>query len=144
MMEQAVLEAKKAFAQGEVPVGAVLIGPDGGILSRAYNQTIARHDPTAHAEILTIREACLGRRNYRLTGTCLVVTIEPCIMCVGAALNARIERIVFGACDPKGGAVVTLFNLASDSRLNHRIQIISGVMEDECRGLMQDFFRARR
>lgn len=144
LMEEALKEAAAAQEEDEVPVGAVLAGPDGEIIARAHNRTIAMKDPTAHAEILALRDACKRVGNYRLTGTCLVVTVEPCIMCMGAALHARIQRLVFGTADPKAGAVVSLFRLASDNRLNHRIEVLSGPREEECRLLMQDFFKARR
>ncbi|MBK5102601.1 MAG: nucleoside deaminase, partial [Desulfobacteraceae bacterium] len=128
----------------EVPVGAVLASPEGQIVAKAYNQPITLGDPTAHAEILAIRKAGLFFQNYRLNDTTLVVTLEPCLMCMGAAINARIARLVFGTVDPKAGAAVSLYNLAEDKRLNHRIEVISGIMEEECRSLIQDFFRVRR
>jgi tRNA(adenine34) deaminase len=143
-MEIALGEGKEAFAQGEVPVGAVLVGPDGGILARAHNLTVSRNDPTAHAEILALRKAGVSRGNYRIGGTTLVVTVEPCPMCMGAALNARIDRLVFGAWDEKWGAAGSLYNLAADERLNHRIEVVAGVMERECRDLMRAFFHLRR
>ncbi|HBF43792.1 MAG TPA: tRNA-specific adenosine deaminase [Desulfobacteraceae bacterium] len=143
-MRQALGEAKTAFSKGEVPVGAVLAGPDGRFVSKAYNQSIALQDPTAHAEILALRKAALLFRNYRLNGCLLVVTIEPCLMCMGAAINARVAHLVFGAADTKAGAAGSLYNLGSDSRLNHKIEVTSGIMKDECRALMQAFFRIRR
>ena len=144
LMKEALKEAEKGLTRGEVPVGAVLAGPDGQIVAKAHNQPIALNDPTAHAEILVLRKAGLVLRNYRLNNTILVVTVEPCVMCMAAAINARIARLVFGADDPKGGAAGSLYNLASDNRLNHRIEITSGIMEKECRTLMQEFFRIRR
>jgi len=144
LMKQALSEAEKGSSMGEVPVGAVLASPEGQIVAKAYNQPIALGDPTAHAEILAIRNAGLFFRNYRLNNTTLVVTLEPCLMCMGAAINARIARLVFGTVDPKAGAAVSLYNLAEDKRLNHRIEVISGIMEEECRSLIQDFFRVRR
>jgi tRNA(adenine34) deaminase len=144
LMREALLEAEKAFREGEVPVGAVLSDEDGKILARAHNMPISLCDPTAHAEILVLRTAASHLGNYRLTKSTLVVTIEPCLMCMGAALNARIGRLVFGAPDPKSGAAGSLYRLGDDSRLNHRIEVLSGVMESECTGLMQAFFRARR
>ncbi|MFC1819825.1 tRNA adenosine(34) deaminase TadA [Thermodesulfobacteriota bacterium] len=144
LMKQALMEAKKGFERGEVPIGAVLVGLDGEIVAKAHNQPISLRDPTAHAEILTLRKAGVSYKNYRLKDTTLVVTMEPCIMCMGAALNARISRLVFGASDPKSGAAGSLFNLAKDNRLNHRIEVISGIMEEECGGLLQGFFRLRR
>jgi len=143
-MKEALKEAEKGLTRGEVPVGAVLAGSDGQIVAKAHNQPIALNDPTAHAEILALRKAGLVLRNYRLNNTILVVTVEPCLMCMAAAINARIARLVFGADDPKGGAAGSLYNLASDNRLNHRIEITSGIMEKECRTLMQEFFRIRR
>jgi tRNA(adenine34) deaminase len=144
LMERALEEAEKGFAEGEVPVGAVLAGPDGRIVAKAHNQPIALNDPTAHAEILVLREAGALYKNYRINGAILVVTIEPCLMCMGAAFNARISRLVFGAHDPKWGAARSLYDLAADDRLNHRIEVVSGIMEKECGKLMQDFFRVRR
>jgi len=144
LMKQALSEAEKGSSMGEVPVGAVLASPEGQIVAKAYNQPIALGDPTAHAEILAIRKAGLFFRNYRLNNTTLVVTLEPCLMCMGAAINARIARLVFGTVDPKAGAAVSLYNLAEDKRLNHRIEVVSGIMEEECRSVIQDFFRVRR
>jgi tRNA(adenine34) deaminase len=144
LMKEALKEAEKGLIKGEVPVGAVLAGSDGRIVAKAHNQPIALNDPTAHAEILALRKAGLVLRNYRLNNTILVVTVEPCLMCMAAAINARIPRLAFGADDPKGGAAGSLYNLASDNRLNHRIEINSGIMEKECRTLMQEFFRIRR
>ncbi len=144
LMKQALSEAEKGSSMGEVPVGAVVASPEGQIVAKAYNQPIALGDPTAHAEILAIRKAGLFFRNYRLNNTTLVVTLEPCLMCMGAAINARIARLVFGTVDPKAGAAVSLYNLAEDKRLNHRIEVVSGIMEEECRSLIQDFFRVRR
>ena len=143
-MSLALNEANEGLSKGEVPVGAVLVTQQGDIVARAHNQPIALNDPTAHAEILVMRKAGKALGNYRLTDTILVVTIEPCLMCMGAALNARISRLVFGAFDPKSGAAGSLYNLATDNRLNHRIEVISGIMEKECSRLLQDFFRVRR
>ena len=144
LMKQALSEAEKGSFMGEVPVGSVLASSEGQIVAKAYNQPIALGDPTAHAEILAIRKAGLFFRNYRLNNTTLVVTLEPCLMCMGAAINARIARLVFGTVDAKAGAAVSLYNLAEDKRLNHRIEVVSGIMEEECRSLIQDFFRVRR
>lgn len=143
-MRQALREAEKGFSKGEVPVGAVLLSPDGQIVAKAHNQSIALKDPTAHAEILAMRNAGLSYQNYRLNNSILVVTVEPCLMCMGAAINARISGLVFGAHDPKGGAAGSLYSFSEDRRLNHRIKVISGIMEQECRALMQDFFLVRR
>jgi len=144
LMKEALKEAEKGFLEGEVPVGAVTSGLKGNIVARTHNRPISLNDPTAHAEILAMRETGLSCRNYRLTNTILVVTVEPCLMCMGAVINARIPRLVFGAADPKAGAAGSLYDLSVDTRLNHRIRIESGIMEEECRGLMQDFFRLRR
>ena len=144
LMAQALLEAEKAYLKGEVPVGAVVADPEGRILSRAHNQPISLCDPTAHAEILAIRKACRIKGNYRLNRCLLVATIEPCLMCMGTAVHARVSMLAFGAHDMKGGAAGSLYDLSRDDRLNHRIEIVSGVMEDECRALMRRFFQARR
>jgi len=144
LMQQALSEAKKGFSEGEVPVGAVLATQEGELVARAHNQPIALNDPSAHAEILVMRKAGLALENYRLTSAILVVTIEPCLMCMGAALHARVAQVVFGAADPKAGAAGSVYNLATDERLNHRIEVTPGIMENECRMLMQDFFQARR
>jgi len=143
-MALALEEARKALAAGEVPVGAVLVGPDGELWGRGYNQPIKLADPTAHAEILALREAAAKVRNYRLPGTTLYVTIEPCLMCLGAIIQARVQRLVFGAPDPKAGACISLYQIPADPRLNHRLEVQGGVREAECRALMQEFFRERR
>jgi tRNA(adenine34) deaminase len=143
-MKLALSEAEKAGQIGEVPIGAVLVSEDGAILASNHNRTIRLADPTAHAEILVMRGAALRINNYRLLNTTLVVTVEPCIMCMGAIVHARISRVVFGANDPKWGAAGSLYNYAEDDRLNHRVEIVKGVCEPECRSLMQDFFRAKR
>jgi len=143
-MREALLEAQKAAAAGEVPVGAIVVSAEGDILSRAHNSPVGMSDPTAHAEILALREAARRTGNYRLTGCRLVVTIEPCPMCAGAAVAARVAKIIYGAADPKAGSVTTLYNIASDPRLNHRADIVSGVLADECSKLLSDFFRERR
>ena len=144
LMTQALAEAEEAFSKGEVPVGAVVAGPDGRILARAHNQPIALNDPTAHAEILALRRAGAACANYRLSGCTLVVTIEPCLMCMGAAIHARISRLVFGAADPKTGAAGSLYHLGKDERLNHRVAVTSGIMENACQDLLRQFFRIRR
>lgn len=144
LMGQALKEARKASSSGEVPVGAVIASLEGEIIASAHNQPIALNDPTAHGEILAIRKACLVCRNFRLNNTVLVVTIEPCAMCMGAVVNARVPRLVYGADDPKGGAAGSLYNLAKDGKLNHKVEVISGIRDEECRALMQDFFRIRR
>ena len=137
-------QAREGLAAGEVPVGAVLVDETGEVLVRAFNQPIGLHDPTAHAEILVLREGARLRRNYRLLGSSLYVTMEPCIMCLGAMLAARVRRLVFGAPDPKGGACVSLYRLPEDPRLNHLLEVTGGVREAECRALVQEFFQARR
>jgi tRNA(adenine34) deaminase len=143
-MGLALAQAWQGLAAGEVPVGAVLLDEAGEVLARAFNRSIALHDPTAHAEILAVREGARLRGNYRLPGFSLYVTIEPCIMCLGAMLAARLQRLVFGAPDPKGGACVSLYRLPEDNRFNHRLEVTGGVREGECRGLVQKFFQARR
>ena len=143
-MGQALAQAREALAAGEVPVGAALVGPAGEILAWAHNRPIGMNDPTAHAEVLALRQAGARLGNYRLPGLSLYVTIEPCIMCVGALLLARVRRVVFGAADPKGGACSSLYRIPQDPRLNHRLEVTGGVREEECRELLQDFFKARR
>ena len=143
-MKLALNQAKKAGQKSEVPIGSVLVSESGEILSLSHNQTISLADPTAHAEIITLRKAAQKILNYRLLSTTLYVTIEPCIMCMGAIVHARVSRVVFGAHDPKWGAAGSLYNFAHDARLNHRPEIISGICEDECRTLIQDFFREKR
>ncbi len=143
-MQAALLEARKAWEMDEVPVGAVIVAPAGDIIGRGCNQPIASHDPTAHAEIVAVRQAAAHCGNYRLPGCTMYVTIEPCLMCLGALLQARIRRLVFGAADPKGGACVSLYRLPEDERLNHQIEVVGGVAAAECRNLLQDFFRQRR
>jgi tRNA(adenine34) deaminase len=144
LMTQALEEAESASSEGEVPVGAVMAGSDGRILARGHNQPIALNDPTAHAEILALRRAGTAGGNYRLNGCTLVVTIEPCLMCMAAAMHARIARVVFGAFDPKAGAAGSLYDLSRDNRLNHRVEVVSGIMEEACQDLMRRFFRDRR
>ena len=144
LMRQALKEAEIAFLEGEVPVGALVSDPEGHIIARAHNQPISLSDPTAHAEIIAMRRAGLLTRNYRLVGTILVATVEPCLMCMGAAVNARISRLIFGTFDTKSGAAGSLYNIAEDDRLNHMIKIESGILEDECKSLMQRFFKLRR
>ncbi|MEO6465194.1 MAG: tRNA adenosine(34) deaminase TadA, partial [Pyrinomonadaceae bacterium] len=140
----ALVEAVSARDLGEVPIGAVIVDVDGKILAAASNRTITNSDPTAHAEILALRVAAKKVGNYRLTECTLYTTIEPCVMCAGALVNARIDRLVFGAHDERFGAVETIFRLCDSDQLNHRMEIVSGVLADECRELMQDFFIQRR
>jgi len=143
-MNPALEEAKKAGQKDEVPVGAVVVTEKGKILSSAHNQVIGLCDPTAHAEILAIREAASKVQNYRLLNTTLYVTVEPCIMCMGAIIHARISTVIFGAFDPKWGAAGSLYNFADDTRLNHLPEIIPDICENECKALIQDFFRSKR
>lgn len=143
-MYRAIHVAREAEKLGEVPVGAVLVDADGKILAAASNRTIKDTDPTAHAEILALRTAAIRVGNYRLTGTTMYTTIEPCAMCAGALINARVKRLVFGAHDERFGAAVTHFNVCDNPNLNHRMEISSGVLAEKCRGLMQQFFKARR
>lgn len=143
-MKEALQEATKGFEKGEVPVGAVIVDPDGVIVARAHNQPISLNDPCAHAEILALRQAGIFYRNYRLEGSTLVVTLEPCLMCIGAAMHARVSRVVFGTLDPKWGAAGSLYNVPEDLRLNHRLEVISGVLAEQCLKLMQAFFQMRR
>ena len=135
--------AKEAFHRGEVPIGAVLVR-DGRILAQSHNRREELKDATAHAEILVLREAGQLLGGWRLLGTTLYVTLEPCPMCAGALVQARISRLVYGARDPKGGAAVSLYNITSDSRLNHRLEVEGGILREKCSSLLQDFFKERR
>jgi tRNA(adenine34) deaminase len=143
-MAMALEEAQKAFEKGEVPVGAVLTNGGETLLARAHNLTVTAADPTAHAEVLALRHAAAALGNERLTGATLYVTLEPCCMCAGAAVWARIGRLVFGSADPKAGAAGSLYRIPDDKRLNHRMEIRAGILEEECREIMQRFFRERR
>jgi len=143
-MRQALLLARRAESAGEVPVGALLVRED-RVIGEGWNRPIGQHDPTAHAEIMALRDAAARQQNYRLPDTTLYVTLEPCPMCAGAIVHARVARVVFGAPDPKGGAAGSMFDLLpSDQRFNHRVMVTAGVMESECGDLLRDFFRARR
>ncbi len=142
-VREALDEARQGFLAGEVPVGAVVV-VDGAVVGRAHNAPIALNDPTAHAEVLALREAGQKAGNYRLTGATLYVTVEPCAMCCGAALQARIARLVYGAPDPKAGAVESLYRLLDDRRMNHRVAARGGVLAGECAALLQRFFEMRR
>ena len=142
-MAEALAEAGHAEAEGEVPVGAVLV-LDKKIIGRGHNRPIQLSDPSAHAEILALRDAAQACTNYRLPGTTLYVTVEPCLMCMGALVHARVQRVVFGCHDAKAGACGSLYDVANDARLNHQLVVTSGVREEECRTLLQDFFRQRR
>jgi len=144
LMQIALKEAKKGFLREEVPIGAVLATANGQVIAKAHNQTISLNDPTAHAEILVLRKGGKFFKNYRLNNTILVATVEPCLMCMGAAINARISKLIFGVQELKTGAAGSLYNLAGDPRLNHSIDVIPGIMANECRVLMRDFFRNRR
>ena len=142
-MRAALDLARRAQERGEVPVGAVVVLDD-AIVGEGFNQSIAAHDPTAHAEIVALRDAARRVRNYRLTGATLYVTIEPCQMCVGALVHARVGRVVFGAREPKTGALVSTVQALEIPTLNHRVEIVEGVLEAQCRDLVQAFFRERR
>ncbi|MDR3720489.1 MAG: tRNA adenosine(34) deaminase TadA [Candidatus Acidoferrales bacterium] len=142
-MLAALEEARAAAARGEVPVGAVLVAED-RVVARAGNRTIADCDPTAHAEIVTLREAAKSIGNYRLLGATLYVTIEPCAMCAGAMVQARIGRLVYGADDAKGGAVRSCFSILDHPQINHRVEVTSGMLAEEAAALLQSFFAARR
>jgi len=142
-MEAALSEARLALAAGEVPVGAVLVA-GGEIVARAFNQPISAHDPTAHAEVLVVREAARALGNYRLTDATVYVTVEPCLMCVGALVHARVREVVYGAAEPKTGALSSTLRALESPGLNHRFVVTAGVLEDECRSIIQDFFREKR
>ena len=143
LMRAALEQAALARDAGEVPIGAV-VSLDGAIVGRGFNQPIRASDPTAHAEIVALRDAALRAGNYRLTGALLYVTIEPCLMCVGALVHARIATLVYGAAEPKSGAVVSTARAGELPGLNHRFEVVPGVLEDECRAMVQAFFRDRR
>ncbi len=142
-MELALDLARQAGAADEVPVGAVIV-LDGEVVGRGFNQPVGRRDPTAHAEIIALRAAATRLDNYRLPGCTLYVTLEPCAMCVGAILHARIERVVFGARDPKTGAAGSVIDLFAESRLNHHATVVGGVLAEQCGSLLSSFFAARR
>jgi tRNA(adenine34) deaminase len=142
-MRAALEEARRGLAAGEVPVGAVVV-LDGRIVGRGFNHPIGSHDPTAHAEIAAMRDAALALGNYRLVGTTMYVTIEPCMMCVGAMVHARVSTLVFGAAEPKAGAIVSSCRAHELPSLNHRIEVVGGVLEEDCRAVIQEFFKSRR
>lgn len=144
MMRLALAQAVQARELGEVPVGAVLLDADGQFLATGFNRTIVDHDPTAHAEIVALRAAARAAQNYRLPGATLYVTLEPCAMCLGALLHARVGRIVFAAADPKTGACGSVVNLLEHATLNHQTTAVSGVLAEECGQYLRDFFRHRR
>lgn len=143
MMRAAIALARDGERLGEVPVGAVVV-LDGAIAGRGFNQPVGSHDPTAHAEIVALRDAGRQLGNYRLAGSTLYVTIEPCQMCVGAMIHARVERVVYGTPEPKAGAIQSAMRAHEHPALNHRLTATGGVLEDDCRALMQEFFKARR
>jgi len=143
-MRQALDEAQRGLAAEEVPIGAVLVSAEGELFGRAHNAPIGLVDPSAHAEILALREAARKAGNYRLTGATLFVTLEPCAMCCGAVLQARLARVVYGARDPKAGAVESLYRLLEDQRLNHRVETLGGVLAAESSALLQTFFEKKR
>jgi tRNA(adenine34) deaminase len=142
-MQQALDQAKLAAIAGEVPVGAVLVR-DGQVISTGFNQPISNSDPSAHAEMMVLRAAALDESNYRLPGTTLYVTLEPCTMCAGAILHARVERVVFGATDPKTGAAGSVMNVFLEKQINHQTQVEGGIMSEECGQILRDFFKERR
>jgi len=142
-MRRALELARRAEQEGEVPIGAVLVKDD-VIIGEGWNRPISANDPTAHAEIQALRDAGQRRGNYRLVGTTLYVTLEPCIMCVGAIMHARVQRLVYAASDPRAGAIHSAYTIPNDGKLNHSLELENGVLADECSSLLTDFFRARR
>lgn len=142
-MRAAIEQAQLGLAAGEVPIGAVLVVND-EIVSRAFNQPIGSVDPTAHAEVLVLRDAARTRGNYRLTDAIVYVTVEPCLMCVGALVHARVREVVYGAAEPKTGALVSTMRALDSPGLNHRFSVVSGILEDDCRDLIQRFFQEKR
>ena len=142
-MQQALEQAQLAAVAGEVPVGAVIVR-NGEVIARAFNQPITKHDPSAHAEMLALRQAALSAENYRLPSTTLYVTLEPCTMCAGAMLHARVDRIVYGAADPKTGAAGSVLDVFSSKQINHQTVVEGGVMAQECGQLLRNFFKERR
>jgi len=143
-MIMALEEAHKARKKDEVPIGAVIIDKNGNVVSKAHNQVIHLADPTAHAEMLCIRDASLKNSNYRLLNMSLYVTVEPCVMCMGAVVHSRIEKIFFGANDPKWGAAGSIYNFSNDGLLNHRPEVTGGILQEACSLIIQDFFRSKR
>lgn len=144
-LRAAIAEAQTAEAAGEVPVGAIVVAPDGlTVLARGNNQVLRSSDPTAHAEIVALRCAGLALQNYRLTGCSLYVTLEPCAMCAGAILHARIARLVYAAPDPKAGACGSVLSVMNHPQLNHRVEVVSGLLAEQCSSMLTSFFRARR
>ncbi len=143
-MKIALEEAEKAGQKDEVPVGAVLVDKNGEVISQAHNQVICHCDPTAHAEIITLRKAAATIQNYRLLDTTLYVTVEPCVMCMGAIIHARVKQVVFGTPDLKWGGAGSLFDLSKDSRMNHKVEVLEGICHAECKSIIQNFFRLKR
>ncbi|QWD66782.1 tRNA adenosine(34) deaminase TadA [Polynucleobacter sp. MWH-Aus1W21] len=142
-MRMAIEQAQLAAQSGEVPVGAILV-KDGQVISKAFNKPIANHDPSAHAEMLALREAALAQENYRIPDSTLYVTLEPCAMCSGAMLHARIGRVVYGAPDPKTGAAGSVLDIFASKQINHQTSVEGGIMSEECGQLLRDFFKGRR
>jgi tRNA(adenine34) deaminase len=143
LIRAALEQALDAAAAGEIPVGAIITS-GGKVIGRGQNRSIRDSDPSAHAEVVALREACLAQANYRLTDATLYVTLEPCAMCLGALMQARVSRVVFGAYDPKAGAAGSAVDLTESPAFNHRFEVLGGVLADECGAVLQDFFRARR
>ena len=143
-MREALAEAESAARKGEVPVGAVLVGLAGDIIARDHNRPIGLNDPTAHAEVLVLRQAGSLLENYRLPNHALYVTLEPCVMCVGAMVQARLTMVVYGTSDPKAGAIESVYQIGRDGRLNHRLKATGGILREECNALLQAFFKAKR
>jgi tRNA(adenine34) deaminase len=144
LMQQAIAEARAAEAAGEVPVGAVIVSPAGEIIARGSNRVLSDSDPTAHAEIVALRSAGAALGNYRLLGCTLYCTLEPCSMCAGAILHARVARLVYAAADPKAGACGSVISVMNHPSLNHRVEIVQGVLAEDCGKMLTDFFRAKR
>jgi tRNA(adenine34) deaminase len=142
-MDLALAEAQKAEAAGEVPIGAIVVSSD-IVIGRGFNQPISSRDPTAHAEMIALREAARYQQNYRLTAATVYCTVEPCMMCAGAMVHSRITRLVIGTMDPKAGSAGSIYNVLTDPRLNHRVDVITGIREDECAALLREFFAKRR
>ena len=143
-MTMALEEARAAVEHGDVPIGAVLIDSDGVVVARNHNRREERSDPTAHAEMLVLSEFAQTNEDWRLVGYTLIVTLEPCAMCAGAAVNSRVDRIVYGAADLKAGAAWSLYNIPQDARLNHHCDLVAGILESECSAILSDFFTSRR
>ncbi len=143
-MQKAIAQAKRAESHGEVPIGAILLDENLNIVARGFNKVISSNDSTAHAEIVAMRAYGRKINNYRYLNTTLVVTLEPCAMCVGALIHARVKRVIFGSYNQKTGACSSVFNLIQDERHNHKIEVIGGVLEEECTKLLSDFFKRRR